>query len=262
MAFITRYRRKYRIKVMCEVLEISTSTYYKYKDTQDTDYQDYLIIKKVFNQHKKTYGYRRITDELQEEYGWIINHKKVLRIMHKYGIMAKYIKDMKPNFHKKLAEEQSQTDQLKRDFNQRGWVTDITYLILKRNGKRSYLSTILDLETRNWIAYKIGSRNDIPLVMDTLNEAITKTKDLNGLVLHSDQGFQYLSTEYKIVCESNGIVVSHSRKANPLDNAVIESFHSILKKETLYNNDITSLDEYIRLVHEWMIFYNTIRRRN
>ena len=95
-----------------------------------------------------------------------------------------------------------------------------------------------------------------------MNEAIAKTKDLNGLILRSDQGFQYLSTEYKVICESNGIVISHSRKGNPLDNAVIESFHSLLKKEILYNNDITMLEEYIELVHEWMIFYNVKRRRN
>jgi len=247
---------------MCEVLDIHTSTYYKYRNTQDPDYQDYLIIKKVFDRNKKTYGYRRITAELREEYGWIVNHKKVLRIMKKYGVVAKYIKDIKPNYMKKLKEEQSQSDKLKRDFNQKGWVTDITYLTLKRNGKRAYLSTILDLETRNWIAYRIGYRNDNELVMNTLNEAIAKTKDLNGLLLHSDQGFQYLSTEYRIICESNGIVISHSRKGNPLDNAVIESFHSILKKETLYNNNITSLKEYIILVHEWMIFYNVNRRRN
>jgi transposase InsO family protein len=233
---------------MCEVLEISTSNYYKYRNTADLDYQDYLIIKKVFDENKKTYGYRRITDELRDEYGWIVNHKKVLRIMKKFGIMAKYIKDLKPNYNKRYIEEQSQKDQLRRDFKQRGWVTDITYLTLKRNGKRAYLSTILDLETRNWIAYKISYKNDNTLVMDTLNEAISKTKDLNGLVLHSDQGSQYLSTEYKVICESNGIVISHSRKGNPLDNAVIESFHSILKKETLYNNDITSLEEYIKLV--------------
>jgi transposase InsO family protein len=75
------------------------------------------------------------------------------------------------------------------------------------------------------------------------NGAIVKTKDLNGLVLHSNQGSQYLSTEYKIICESNGIIISHSRKDNPLDNAVIENFHSVLKKETLYNNDITTLEE-------------------
>jgi len=247
---------------MCEVLEISISNYYKYRNTIDPDYQDYLIIKKVFNDNLKTYGYRRITDELRDEYGWVINHKKVLRIMKKYGIVSKYIKNLKPNYVKKRTEEQSQKDQLKRNFKQRGWVTDITYLMLKRNGKRAYLSTILDLETRNWIAYKISNKNDNTLVMDTLNEAIVKTKDLNGLVLHSDQGFQYLSTEYKIICESNGIVISHSRKGNPLDNAVIESFHSILKKETLYNNNIITLNEYIELVHEWMIFYNYKRRRN
>lgn len=246
---------------MCEVLELSTSNYYKYRDTVDPDYEDYLIIKKVFDENKKTYGYRRITDELRDEYGWIVNHKKVLRIMRKFGIIPNYVKNSKPNHNRKLTEEQCQSDKLKRNFNQRGWVTDITYLMLKRNGKRAYLSTILDLETRNWIAYKISFKNDVPLVIETLNEAISKTKDLNGLVLHSDQGFQYLSTEYKIICESNGIVISHSRKGNPIDNAVIESFHSILKKETLYNNDITSLEQYIELVHEWMIFYNYKRRR-
>lgn len=247
---------------MCEVLAISTSNYYKYRNTIDPDYQDNLIIKKVFDDNKKTYGYRRVTDELRDEYGWLVNHKKVLRIMRKYGVTAKYIKNLKPNYNKKLTEEQCQTDKLRRDFHQKGWVTDITYLMLRRNGKRAYLSTILDLETRNWIAYKISYKQDITLVAGTLNEAIAKTKDLNGLVLHSDQGFQYLSTEYKVICESNGIVISHSRKGNPLDNAVIESFHSLLKKETLYNNDITTLEEYIELVHEWMIFYNVKRRRN
>lgn len=247
---------------MCEVLEISTSTYYKYRHAEDPDYQDYLLIKGVFDQHKKTYGYRRITDELRDEYGWAINHKKVMRIMHKYGIMAKYIKSLRKNSSKVYIEEHSQSDQLKRNFKQKGWVTDITYLTFKTNGKRAYLSTILDLETRNWISYQISYQNDNKLVIDTLNEAISKTKDLNGLVLHSDQGSQYFSTEYKIICESNGIVISHSRKGNPVDNAVIESFHSILKKETLYNNDITSLSYYIELVREWMCFYNTIRRRN
>lgn len=246
---------------MCEVLEISPSTYYKYRNTIDRDYDDYLIIKKAFDDNNKVYGYRRITTYLREEYGWIINSKKVARIMRKYGIRAKYDKYSKPNYTKQYLEENIREDLLKRNFNQKGWVTDITYLQLIRNGKKAYLSTIIDLETRDWIAYKISRKNDNKLVIDTLKEAIGKTKDLNGLVLHSDQGSQYLSTEYKIICESNGINISHSRKGNPLDNAVIESFHSILKKETLYNNSITTLDEYIQLIHDWMIFYNTKRIR-
>ena len=72
--------------------------------------------------------------------------------------------------------------------------------------------------------------------MDTLNEAISKEKDVHGLILHSDQGFQYTSYEYKAICESNGIQISMSRKGNPIDDSPIESWHSLLKKETLYNN--------------------------
>jgi len=247
---------------MCEVLEISTSTYYKYRNTKDRDYDDYLLYKQVFEDSKRTYGYRRIYDELTDDYGLVVNRKKVQRITSKYGITPEYIKKGKPYYNKEYQEENTREDQLQRNFNQRGWVTDITYLQLVRNGKKAFLSTILDLETRDWVAYRISYRNDNTFVMNTLNEAISKTKDLNGLVLHSDQGFQYLSTEYKLICESHGITISHSRKGNPLDNAVIESFHSILKKETLYNNSITSLKEYIQLVHDWMIFYNTKRRRN
>ena len=95
--------------------------------------------------------------------------------------------------------------------------------------------------------------------MDTLNEAILKRKDVSGLILHSDQGFQYTSYEYKAICESNGITISMARKGTPIDDSPIESWHSLLKKETLYNNNITSLEEYIQLVEEWIEFYNTTR---
>lgn len=241
---------------MCEVLEISRSNYYKYKDFKDDDYDDYNLIKNSFNKSRGTYGYRRITEDLKRN-KIIMNHKKVLRIMSKYGLQPKYIKKFK-NSSKDILKENIRKNILERNFNQEGWVTDVTYLIL--NGKTAYLSTILDLKTRDVIAYKISKHNDNRLVMDTLNEAI-KTKDPSGLILHSDQGSQYLSTEYRVICEANKITISMSRKGTPLDNAVIESFHSLLKKETLHNNDITSLNEYIELVHDWIFFYNTIRIR-
>jgi transposase InsO family protein len=247
---------------MCEVLQISTSTYYKYRNTIDPDYSDYVIIKQVFEENFKTYGYRRITDELRDELGMIINHKKVARIMRKFGVVSRYIKNLVPNYTKKYIEEEVRENILNRNFNQRGWVTDISVLQIKRNGRKAYLSVILDLESRDWVAYKIYNRPINELVIDTLKEAIGKTKDPNGLVLHSDRGSQYLSTEYKIICESHGIIISHSRAHNPKDNAVIESFFSSLKKETLYNYNITTFEEYIQLVHDWMIFYNTKRRRN
>ena len=125
-----------------------------------------------------------------------------------------------------------------------------------------YLSTILDLYDRKVVAYKISKFNNIPLVIDTLNEAIAKRKDVQGTIIHSDQGFQYTSYEYKAICESNQIQISMSRKDTPIDDSPMESFHGILKKETLYNNNITSIEEYQALVEDWIEFYNTKRLKN
>ena len=83
---------------------------------------------------------------------------------------------------------------------------------------------------------------------------MNKEKDVKGLIIHSDQGFQYTSYEYKAVCESNGIQISMGRKGTPIDDSPIESWHALLKKETLYNNNITSLQEYIQLVKNGYYF--------
>ena len=103
------------------------------------------------------------------------------------------------------------------------------------------MSTIIDLYDRHVVAYKISRHNDNKLVIDTLNETRAKEKDVHELILHSNQGFQYTSNEYKAICESNGITISMARKGTPIDDSPIESWHSLLKKEILYNNNITSL---------------------
>ena len=248
---------------MCDVLGITRQNYYKYRNTVDRDYYDYLEIKRVFEEGKELYGAIRIKKSLARDTGWIINIKKVRRIMKKYNLKVKYHKVFRKNMNAKRIEENVKPNLLKRNFyaevpNQK-WVTDITYLIYK--GQRMYLSSIMDLNTRNIIAYKISKRMDNKLVMDTLNEAIRKQKDVHGVILHSDQGFQYTSNEYKAICESNGILISMSPKGSPVDNSPIESYHSNLKRETLKSYNITSLKEYVNLVKEWIIFYNTKRIR-
>ena len=248
---------------MCAVLEISKRTYYKYRNAEDKDYYNYLIIKEIFDDSKGTYGYRRITEGLKIKYGVIFNHKKVQRIMNKYYLKPEYIKRIRPNNYKRI-EENVKPNLVKRKFNtnepNKIWVTDITYLIY--NSKRMYLSTILDLYDRKVVAYKISKFNNNKLVIDTLNEAISKRKDVSGLILHSDQGFQYTSYQYKAICNSNNIQISMSRKGTPIDDSPMESFHGILKKETLYNNNITSLQEYQKLVEDWILFYNTTRLKS
>lgn len=245
---------------MCEVLGISERTYYKYRAAQDKDYYDYLLIKEIFDESKGTYGYRRICEGLLIKYGVIFNHKKVQRIMNKYNLMPKYHKKLNKTKYIRI-ESNVMPNLLKRNFkatkpNQK-WTTDITYLIYK--DKRLYLSTILDLYDRKVVAYQISKFNDLNIVLNTLNEAISKRKDVSGLILHSDQGYQYTSYEYKAVCSSNNIQISMSRKGTPIDDSPMESFHGILKKETLYNNEISSIQEYQALVEDWIIFYNTSR---
>lgn len=248
---------------MCKILKITRQNYYKYRNTTDKDYYDYLEIKRVFEKGKELYGARRIKKALLIDTGWIVNLKKIRRIMKKYDLKVRYHKVFRIKLYTKIVEENVRPNLLKRNFNaeypNQKWSTDITYLI--HNGKRMYLSSIMDLKTRNIIAYKISSRINNKLVMDTLNDAIRKQKDVHGVILHSDQGYQYTSNEYKAICEANGIIISMSPKGSPVDNSPIESFHSNLKRETLHSYNITSLKEYVHLVKEWILFYNTNRIR-
>ncbi len=248
---------------MCTVLGITRQNYYKYRNTNDKDYYDYLEIKRVFEEGKESYGAVRIKKALLTEDGWIVNLKKIRRIMKKYDIKVRYHKVFRKNMNQKRIEENIKPNLLNRNFNadhiNQKWSTDITYIIY--NGKKAYLSSIMDLYTRNIISYKISYRMDNKLVIDTLNDVIRKQKDVYGVILHSDQGFQYTSNEYKAICEANGIRISMSPKGSPVDNSPIESFHSSLKRETLRSYNITSLKEYIHLVKEWIEFYNTNRIR-
>lgn len=245
------------------MLDISKSNYYKYYKLSDKDYEEYLLIKEIFDESKGTYGYRRIEKGLLKKWGLVMNHKKIQRIMKKYHVKPQYVKRTKNKVFKRI-EGNVKPNLVNRNFNvtapNKVWTTDITYLIL--NNKRAYLSTILDLYDRTIVAYKISCKNDLNIVIDTLNEAINKRKDVRGLIIHSDQGFQYTSFPYKRICESNGITISMSRKGTPIDDSPMESFHGILKKETLYNNNITNLEEYISIVKDWLLFYNTKRIKN
>lgn len=248
---------------MCKYLRINRKTYYKYKDkVEDKDREDFEKIYAVFMEGKETYGVYRIKKALETKYNICMNHKKIRRIMRKYDLKAKYLKVFKPKTRLEVLKENIKGNLLNRDFtaskaNQK-WVTDITYLI---HGKeRKYLCSIIDLYKRKVISYKISDKMDLPLVMSTLEEAIEKNKGkTQDLILHSDRGSQYTSYPYKQMCVDNGIKISMSAPGTPGDNSPMESFHSTLKRETLYSNYYHTLKEYVKDVIDWIQFYKTFR---
>ncbi len=115
-----------------------------------------------------------------------------------------------------------------------------------------------DLFNNEIVAWQISSHNDLSLVMRTI-EILCQERELNGSVLHSDQGFQYTSRHYNKRLEEYGILGSHSRRGNCLDNACIESFFSHLKTEMMYRCSPKSLEELNQIVEKYIAFYNQSR---
>ncbi|HDR5277986.1 TPA: IS3 family transposase [Bacillus thuringiensis] len=138
------------------------------------------------------------------------------------------------------------------------WVTDITYLPF--GTAMLYLSSIMDLYNNEIIAYEISNRQDVTLVLNTVEKAI-KLKQKTQIILHSDQGAVYTSYAFQTLSKENGITTSMSRKGNCHDNAVIESFHSSLKSELFYSQEqqIHSTSTLKQLIHDYIEYYNTER---
>lgn len=252
-----QYKDKYTITEMCRFFEVSRSGYYDFIKRMDRKDKDEITSKQIARcqeQTKKTYGYRRVRMWLLRETGLVINHKAVLRIMNKYGLLSE-IRKPRPLYLRQQALCKYENI-LNRDFSTEKsntkWVTDISYI--HTNQGVLYVSMIKDLYDNFIIAYDMGTAQDNALVYRTIKKAKKEVAD--GLILHSDQGFQYTSTGYSKLTKEYGISPSMSRAGTPLDNAPAENFFSILKTECINRQKITTYDEGRYLVSEYINFYN------
>lgn len=209
-------------------------------------------IREIYSEDK-TMGYPRITTTLKKM-GVKINHKRVYRLMRENGIQS-IIRKKRRRFGKKGSV--MYPNLLNREFKNRqlneALVTDITYIPF--NNRFYYLSAVQDLYNNEIIAWKVSRRNDLNLVLETIEEVIQK-RDLHGTILHSDQGYQYTSKKYNKKLEKYGLLGSHSRKGNCLDNACIESFFSHFKTELLYQIDYKTEEELLQAIESSIYQYN------
>jgi transposase InsO family protein len=216
------------------------------------------LIKSIYHRHKGRYGYRRITDELNNK-GTVINHKTVLRLMKSLGLKS-IIRVKKYNSYKgeqgKIA-----PNILERNFkatapNQK-WATDITEFNV--SGKKLYLSPIIDLFNQEIISYELTERPVFNQVVMMLKKAFNKIPDNTNLTLHSDQGWQYQMRQYQYLLKEKGITQSMSRKGNCLDNAIIENFFGTLKAELFYIQKFKGIEELKHEIKQYINYYNKER---
>lgn len=254
---------RYSVTLLCRLAQVSRSGYYKWlkgnEQMTDRQLENERLKNKILECREQTrgiYGYLRTRTWLERTYGIRVNHKRVYRLMRELGIRS-VIRRRRPYFGTKEEVYVVSDNVLNREFQAtrpcEKWVTDITYLPYGKSFL--YLSTIYDLYNNEVIAYKISTRNDLRLVLDTVKKAIHKRKT-RGILLHSDRGFQYTSKQYAVLLKRHGIQASMSRKGNCLDNACIESFFGHLKSESLHLQRYTSPKQLIVEVHRYIHFYN------
>ena len=215
-------------------------------------------ITAIYHENKGRYGYRRITAELRNR-KLPLNHKTVQRLMKELGLVCRVRTKKYRSYRGEVGK--IAPNLLNRDFhadrpNQK-WVTDVTEFSLF--GEKLYLSPILDLHSSDLVSYTISNRPVLSMVTTMLDEAFEKIPDGTGLILHSDQGWQYQHRQYQQMLREKGVRQSMSRKGNCLDNAVIENFFGLLKSELLYLQEFQSMEHFKRELIEYLDYYNNRR---
>ena len=194
-----------------------------------------------------------------KEMGYNVNHKKVYKIMVKLGLKPLKRNKRKYSSYKrtigKIADNLIERN-FRADNPNEKWYTDVTKFNLR--GEKCYLSPILDGYNGEVISYNTSKSPNLEQINDMLNKAFNKNNKLDGLIFHSDQGWQYQHASYQQRLKNKGIKQSMSRKGNSMDNGMMENFFGLLKTEMFYDQEdkYKTLDELIKAIDDYIYYYN------
>ena len=256
---------EFSLDILLKAIKLARSTYYyhlKQLDKPDKDQELKAEIQSIFIEHKGNYGYRRIHLELKNR-GYLVNHKRVQRLMKVLNLQAKMRQKRKYSSHKgdvgKKAENLIQR-QFEGSKTMEKCYTDVTEFAIPASTQKLYLSPVLDGFNSEIIAYNLSTSPNLEQVKTMLEQAFTE-KHYENTVLHSDQGWQYQHASYHQFLESKGIQASMSRKGNSPDNGMMESFFGILKSEMFYGYEksFQSLKQLEQAIVDYIDYYNNKR---
>lgn len=256
--------KDYPITMLCKIANVSKSGYYKWWKNADKikDEGDILLIAEMFFKSKQKAGFRRIKMNLLSEYGIIMNHKKIIRIMRKYGMRTKIRQANPYKYSAQIRQSNIICPNLvNRKFKDQNpntvYSSDITYL--KYSGATAFLSVLLDVKTSEVVSYRLSDNLQMDFVLDTIENGINKhtTRDLT---IHTDRGIHYTNTIYQNLLRKYGVKQSMSAPATPRDNAPIESFFGHLKDEIDYKK-CKNFEELSEIIDDYMYNYNYTRKQ-
>jgi len=265
--FINEHRSQHAISLMCRLLRVARAGFYAWlhdpiSTREQEDRRLLELIRYSYTASQGVYGARRVFADLREA-GERCGKHRVARIMRKHKIKA--VRGYKAPRHIAGRPSIIAPNHLQRQFTvdapDKAWVTDITYIRTWQGWL--YLAAVVDLYSRKVVGWSMKATLSRELVLDALLAAVWRRRPATEVLVHSDQGSQYSSDDFKRFCRAHGLMPSMSRRGNCWDNAVMESFFSSLKKERIRKRIYKTRDMARADVFDYIeVFYNRSRRHS
>jgi transposase InsO family protein len=260
------HREDFDVVISCNFLSVRPSSYYSWQAREhkpsSNDDENAAWVKKAFEALKGNAGARAIKAYLQNNHQIVMSRRKIAKLMKKQQLVCQRKKKFKRGSSAPANDPNIAPNRLQRQFNvsyiNQVWVSDITYI--KTAMGWMYLAVFIDLYSRKVVGWALDTRMKSDLIETALKRALLSRSPPKGLIVHSDQGSQYISKRYRNLLKAWHLKPSMSRRGNCWDNAVAESFFKTLKVEMVYRQArLTTMNEMRLLISEFMGHYNHVR---
>ncbi len=264
--FIRTNQNDFPLSLLCKTMKVNRSGYYAWlkqplSKKAKEDQRLTGLIKQFWLESGCVYGYRKIHSDLREV-GEHVGKNRVARLARVEGIKAQVGYRKRPGSSSGAVAEAA-PNHLNREFSVETpdmvWVTDITYI--RTHEGWLYLAVVIDLYSRQVVGWSMDSRMEASLVLNALLMAVWRRKPVNRVLIHSDQGSQFTSSDWVNFLDVHNLKQSMSRRGNCYDNAVAESFFQLLKRERVRRRIYATRADARRDVFDYIeMFYNSTRK--
>ena len=266
--FVQSHKDRWNVGRMCTLLNLSRSGFYAWRKrglSERAMNNQGIIgeIHRIYAEGRGEYGSPTIYNVLREE-GFLVNHKRIARLMHQIGLRAKVQRRFKRTTSP-CKDSQAAPNLLMQNFHTSGpnrvWLSDITFIDTSEGWM--FLTTVEDMWSRRLVGHAITDHLRAEAVIEALQMALGRRAITPGLIFHSDRGKQYIDHRVQVILKAHLIKQSMSSTGNCYDNAMAESFFATLKKGHVFSERFQTKEQARRKIFEYLeVFYNRVRRHS